>query len=80
MINQKPISARIDYNTLWELEQEAMISGTTRNRALNKGARLWLDLNDRRRQMRAHPDPEIRRKIVRGFIDLWIPEATGLGF
>ena len=78
MVTQKPISARISHETLWEIEQEIMLGETTRNKILNDGARLWLDLRDTRRRIRAHGDTSIKRKIIRGFIAKWMPEAAGL--
>lgn len=76
MINQKPISARIHKQTLWNIEQEVMVSGTTRNRILNDGARLYLSLQDARRAYRMHPDPSTKAKILKGFLKSWWPEAA----
>ena len=78
MVTQKPISARISHETLWLIEQETMLGETTRNKILNDGARLWIDLRDTRRQILAHGDTRIKEKIIRGFIAKWIPEAAGL--
>lgn len=60
---------------MWALDQETMVSGTPRNKILNEGARLWLNLADARRRYRAHQDPEVRRKILVGFLKLWFPEC-----
>lgn len=60
---------------MWALEQEKMAHGTPRNKILNEGARLWLSLIDARREYRAFQDPEVRRKILAGFLRLWFPEA-----
>lgn len=78
MVTQKPISARISHDTLWAIEQETMLGYTSRNKILNDGARLFLDLIDTRRQIRAHVDARIREKIIRGFIAKWLPEAAYL--
>ena len=78
MVTQKPISARIRHETLWAIEQETMLGETNRNKILNDGARLWIDLRDTRRQIRAHGDTRVKEKIIRGFIAKWIPEAAGL--
>lgn len=78
MVRQRPISARIAHETLWQIEQEVMLGETTRNEILNAGARLWLDLRDTRRQIFANRDARIKEKIIRGFIAKWIPEAAGL--
>lgn len=76
MINQTAISARIDNATLWKIEQESMVSGMKRNRILNEGARMFLDILDRRREMRIHGDSEVRKKILSGILSTWIPEAS----
>lgn len=77
MINQTAISARIDNVTLWKIEQEMMASGMKRNRIINEGARMFLDILDRRREMRMHTDPEVRKKILSGILSTWIPESSG---
>lgn len=78
MVTQRLISARIAETTLWEMEQEAMVSGSKRNRILNEGARLWLSLKDSRRVCRANPDPESRTKALLHFVKLWFPEVKDL--
>ena len=75
MVNQKAISARIDNIALWKIEQEVMLGSTTRNRILNQGAQLWLDLVDARREYRAHRDSDVRRKILVGFLKKHFPEV-----
>lgn len=77
MVRQQAISARIYYETLWRIEQEVMLGETTRNKILNDGARLWLDLANTRREARMHEDPMVRRKILDGFLSRWFPEAIG---
>lgn len=76
MVRQQAISARIYYETLWRIEQEVMLGETTRNKILNDGARLWLDLADTRREMRMHEDQKVREKILQGFFCRWFPEAV----
>ena len=75
-MNQKAISARIDNYVLWQIEQEVMTGSTNRNKILNQGARLWISLADSRRAYRMHQDPETKKKIVKGFLEYWFPEAV----
>lgn len=75
-MNQKAISARIDNDVSWLIDQEVMTGSTNRNRILNEGARLWLSLADYRRSYRMHQDPETKKKIVTGFLKSWFPEAA----
>lgn len=76
MVTQKAISARIDNDILWQIEQETMTGSANRNKILNQGARLWISLADARREYNMHQDPEVRKKIVNGFLQLWFPEAA----
>lgn len=76
MISQTAISARINNYTLWQIQQEVMTGRTTRNRILNEGARAWLQLKEARDAYKAHGDPEVRRKILNGFLKTWFPEAA----
>lgn len=71
---QTAISARIDNETLWMMDQYCMGGGMKRNRIINEGARLWLDLQERRRLYRFNVDQATREKILAGFLDVWFPE------
>lgn len=73
-VTQTPISARIQHEILWRIDQEVQLGQYTRNRILNQGALLYLDLIDTRREYRAHPQPDIRRKIIKGFLLRWLPD------
>ena len=74
-MNQKPISMRINHGVNWSVDQEVMCSGLSKNRILNLGAQLYVDLQDRRREFKIHQDPVVRSKILRGFLAVWFPEA-----
>lgn len=74
-VTQTAISARIQNEVLWSINQEAQLGMYTRNRILNQGASLFLDLIDTRREYRAHPQQDVRRKIVKGFLLRWFPEC-----
>lgn len=76
MVRQTAISARIDNTTLWILDQEAMASGRTRNRMLNEGAVMYVRTLDARREYKMHQDAVVRRKILRGFLKAYFPEAA----
>lgn len=74
MVNQTPISARIDNTLLWQIEQEHMVNpSANRNRVLNQGAKMFLDYLETKRQLRAGYDYDTRRKILRGFLAKWFP-------
>ena len=74
-VTQTPISARIQHEIFWRIDQETQLGVYSRNRILNQGASLFLDLIDTRREYRAHPQQDIRRKIVKGFLLRWFPEC-----
>lgn len=74
-VTQTAISARIQNEVLWKINQETQLGLYTRNRILNKGASLFVDLLDVRREYQMHPQPDIRRKIVKGFLLRWFPEC-----
>lgn len=76
MVNQTAISARIDNYTLWILKQETMVSGRTRNRMINEGAAMYVRTLDARREYKFHQDAAVRRKILRGFLRAYFPEAV----
>lgn len=74
-VTQTAISARIQNEVLWSINQETQLGMYTRNRILNQGASLFLDLIDTRREYRMYSQPDIRRKIVKGFLMRWFPEC-----
>jgi len=74
-VTQTAISARIQHEILWRIDQETQLGMYTRNGILNQGASLFLDLIDTRREYRAHPKQDVRRKIVKGFLLRWFPEC-----
>ena len=74
-VTQTPISARIRHEILWRIDQETQLGVYTKNGILNQGASLFLDLIDARREYRAHPQLDVKRKIVRGFLLRWFPEC-----
>lgn len=78
MRNQKPISARIYHEVLWRIDQEAMLGHRTRNAIINDGADLLCHLQDFRREMKLFQDKDVRRKILRGFLIHYAPEALDI--
>ena len=50
MVNQKPISAKLDYEVLHILDQECFVSGMTRNRLINEAIRAYVVIQDSRRR------------------------------
>lgn len=62
--------------TLWDIEVEALLSGSNRNRILNDGARLYISLQNARRAYRMHADPATKAKILNGFLKQWWTEAA----
>lgn len=75
MMNQVPISVRMDSTVKWRVDQEVMLGDYNRNRIINRGADMYVDLLDARRQYRAHPNQDVRKKILKGFLLRWFPEA-----
>lgn len=50
MVNQKAISARLDYDVLQIVDQEAYQSGIPRNRIINDAIKLYVAVADARRR------------------------------
>lgn len=76
MIKQKAISARIRHETLWRVDQEAALGYKNRNAILNDGADMYVHAQDIRRELKMHADLATRKKILYGFLAIWIPEGT----
>lgn len=76
MIKQKAISARIRHETLWRVDQEAALGYKNRNAILNDGADMYVHAQYIRRELKMHADLATRKKILYGFLAIWIPEGT----
>ena len=50
MITQKPISVRLDYDRLQDIQQERFVSGMTVNRIINDGVNFYCKIMDARRR------------------------------
>ena len=75
MIRQKAISVRIRHETLWRVDQEASLGYKKRNAILNDGADMYVHAQDIRRELKKHVDLATRKKILYGFLAIWIPEG-----
>ncbi len=76
MIKQKAISARIRHEILWRVDQEAALGYQNRNAILNDGADMYCHAQEIRRELKMHADLATRKKILYGFLAVWIPEGT----
>ena len=54
MVNQKPISARLDYDVLRIVDQEAFITGIPRNRLINDALKFYAAALDANRRFRMY--------------------------
>lgn len=41
---------------------------------INRGLELFMSLEDMRANMRYYKDKNMRRKILKGFLKIWVPE------
>lgn len=74
MINQVPISARIYSTTKWRADQFAIERGTSRNRMINEGLEIFMSLETMRANLCRYKSKDVRRKILKGFLKIWVPE------
>lgn len=75
MVNQKPISMRIDECILNMVDQEAFMTGRPRNRILNEGAALYVELQDLRRRLRYY-DGNDSEALLEQFFRRFVPEMA----
>lgn len=68
MITQKPISARINFERAKDLEQEAFVTGKSKNDIINRAIKVYCHFADAR-----------RRAIISGTTDDWNDICTLLG-
>lgn len=66
MVTQIPISLKINIDLLHELDEETRLGWTKRNGHINKAIRLYLEIQDLRRRVRACPSE--RDGLIKEFL------------
>lgn len=74
MVNQKPISLKIEFDLLDELDKEVSLGWRKRNNHINEAIRLYLAYKDSRRRVYSYGSVDDKRKEARDFIKKWFPE------
>lgn len=68
MVTQVPISVRMDFSTLEELDLEASLGEGKRNRLINDAVRMYMDYLDTRRYAKQE-DETGERELINRFIE-----------
>lgn len=66
------------HETLWRVDQEAMLGYETRNGIINRGADLWVATKDLQRNLSIDYDRADRIKMLRGYLMHYVPAALDL--
>lgn len=66
MVTQKAISLKINTDLLEDLDKEARLGWTKRNGHINRAIRLYLEVQDLRRSVRA--TPQVRDSLIQQFL------------
>lgn len=73
MINQKAISAKLNYDVLEMIEKESHVSFKSRNRIINDAIRLYCENQDLQRTIRAYGHrSEVARTAVAQFLKKYV--------
>lgn len=76
MVTQKPISLKIDTELLQELDEEVRLGWRKRNCIINQAIRLYLSLQDCRREVHCVGDADVKVDIVETWLKKNFPEAV----
>lgn len=72
MINQTPISVRLNTFTLFKLDAEATTGRLKRNTIINKAVEEYIELQDLKRTCAIHKDNrELCRRELKAFLWRW---------
>ena len=63
MITQKPISVRLDFERLQDIEQEKFVSGRSSSRIINDGVKFYCCIMDARRRYALYGRKDIWNEI-----------------
>lgn len=75
MVTQKPISLKIDYKLLQDLDGECLVTAQKRNGHINRAIRQYLELKDFRRSYKCIDGLDKRRRILERWLQEYFPEA-----
>lgn len=76
MVNQKPISLKIEFDLLEQLDKEAQCGWRKRNNHINEAIRLYLSLLDCRRIVKCIGNPDAKVDEVQKWLKKNFPEAV----
>jgi hypothetical protein len=76
MVNQKPISLKIDYSLLEDLDKEVMCGYQKRNGHINEAIRFYLDYKYARRRIKMYGSIEDKKSELQYFVKKWFPETN----
>ena len=75
MINQKPISLKIDCSLLEDLDAEVATGWRKRNSLINEAIRFYLEYKDTQRRIKCRGSRREQHELVEDFAKRWFPQA-----
>lgn len=79
MINQTPISVRMNTCTLFKVDTEATNGWYKRNRIINRACEFYCELEDLKRIVARHRDDrDLCQKELKAFLYRWSPMLADL--
>mgnify|MGYP003311207306 CR=1 FL=1 len=76
MVNQKPISVKMEYDILEALDAECSVGWMMRNRHINEAVRFYLDYKDTRRRIRTFGSIDDKMDEYQRFLKKWFPDMA----
>ena len=76
MIRQKPISLKIDFELLEQLDSEAALGWRKRNWHINQAIRIYLSLQDTRRLYNCVGSDRNKAEVLNSWLRDQFPEAA----
>lgn len=73
MVNQKPISVKMEYDILEALDLECQLGWMKRNRHINEAVRFYLEYKDTVRRIRLFGSLDAKKKELDDFEKKWFP-------
>lgn len=73
MVNQKPISVKMEYDILEALDLECQTGWMKRNRHINEAVRFYLEYKDTVRRIHLFGSSDAKKKELDEFENKWFP-------
>lgn len=76
MVTQKPISLKVDIDTLEDLDEEVRLGWRKRNWHINEAIRVYLEIQDLNRRLKCYQGAALKHDEIERFLRKRVPNGA----